>query len=110
MTDPVSKNSKPNTSAGEELGAHPHQGLVVLGDVPLDEGQMLGGIHVGVVDHGAELAAVARRQVGIGDSVDQRIVLEAVLDEVGDGADLEVVLLAELLEVRQPRHGAVVPS
>ena len=34
--------------------------------------------------------------------------LEAVLDEVGDGADLEVVLLAELLEVRQPRHGAVV--
>ncbi len=38
----------------------------------------------------------------------QRFVAAAVLDEVGDGADLQAVLGGELLQVGQAGHGAVV--
>ena len=42
------------------------------------------------------------------DLLDQRFVAAAVLDQVGDGADLQAVLGGEQLQVGQARHGAVV--
>ena len=38
----------------------------------------------------------------------QRLVAAAVFDQVGDGADLQLVLGGEFHQVGQPRHGAVV--
>ena len=42
------------------------------------------------------------------DALDHRLVRRAVVDEVGDGAELQAMLARERHQVRQPRHAAVV--
>jgi hypothetical protein len=51
--------------------------------------------------------AVGGVQGALGNALDQAFVLAAVMDQVGDGADLQVVFFGELDQVRQARHGAV---
>jgi hypothetical protein len=50
---------------------------------------------------------VRRRDRPLGDALDQLLGAAAVMDEVGDRADLEAVLVGEALEVGEP---AIVPS
>src|SRR6185295_856843 len=73
--------------------AHAHRDVEVLVDLRLVE-----------VD--AERAE-ARRQVRFHDLLDEPLLLAAVLDQLGDGRGLELVLPGELEEIGQPGHRAV---
>ena len=53
-------------------------------------------------------AAVGRLQRALATRVDQRFGAAAIVDQVGDGADLQTVRVGELLQVGQARHAAVV--
>src|ERR1700721_751369 len=44
----------------------------------------------------------------LGDALDRALVAQAVANEIGDGADLEVVSLSERFQLRPARHRAVV--
>ena len=46
-------------------------------------------------------------QLALGHLLDRGLVLVAVLDKVGDGAELDAVLLGEHLQIRTARHGAI---
>ena len=50
---------------------------------------------------------VARGQRARTGAPDQSFMLTAVMDEIGDGANLKAVVGGEFLEFRQARHGAV---
>ena len=52
--------------------------------------------------------AVLRGERALGDALDQPLGAAAVVDQVGDRADLQAVLGGEDLEIGQPRHRAVV--
>ena len=85
---------------------HAHQGRLVRGDLAQAEGQMRAaadrieiGMHIEFAVAGLE--AVARR-AGHG-----MFVRQPVMDQVGDGADLELVRTGELFEVAAARHAAV---
>ena len=80
--------------AGQALGVDPHQHVLGPGHVAHDEGQVLLVVEHGLVDEGAELAALGR-DARLGDEAHQLLVLPAVADEVGDGDEREVVLLGE---------------
>ena len=63
----------------------------------------------GLVAVGHQLeAAMGGLDVAFDDTAYERFVRAAVMDQVGDRADLEAVLRGEHDEVRQPRHRAVV--
>ena len=61
-----------------------------------------------VLESGETEVAVAAGDLLLGYALDQGFVLAAVMDQVGDGADLEAVLVRELKQVRQPGHGPVI--
>ena len=44
----------------------------------------------------------------LGDALDRALLLQPVADQVGDRADLQLMMLRELLQVRAARHRAVV--
>ena len=67
---------------------------------------MLGRIDPVAINEGAELAATGG-QPRLGDPLHHRFVAQAVLDDVGDGDDLESVDARELDQVVAPRHRAV---
>ena len=60
------------------------------------------------VDHRAPIAAGDVAECAVGDALDQTFGKAPISDQIGDGAELEVVALRERHQVRQPRHGAVV--
>src|SRR5579885_1378242 len=68
--------------------------------------QVLGRIDPVAIDEGAELA-ILRRQARLGDPLHHGLVAQPVLDDVGDGDDLESVRAREDDQVVAPRHGAV---
>ena len=68
---------------------------------------MFGVVHVAGVHVGRELAAGMRGQARFRHVVDQGIVLQAVVDQVGDRRDLEAVFNGEGFQVGQARHTAV---
>ena len=75
-------------------------------DVAHDEGEVDRAVdHVAVSDH-PELAE-GGRQPALTDPVDRLLVQHPVLDEVRDGADLDLMVAREHVEVRPPRHAAV---
>ena len=59
------------------------------------------------VDDEAERAVLGRER-SFGDTLDQRLGPAAMVDQIGDGADLEPVRLREHDEIGQARHRAVV--
>ena len=89
-------------------GVHAHQHRAGGGQVALDQRQVLDRLRLGLVDMQLEGAAVGRLDAAAGDPGDDAVVLQAVADQVLDGADLEAVPLGEGDEVRHARHGAVV--
>ena len=85
---------------------HAHQGFSVGVDRAVHQGQVgraRGGVLVG---HRVELAP-GGLHAAPSQALDDGFMLAAVLDQVGDGADLELVLAGELHQVGQARHGAV---
>ena len=61
-----------------------------------------------VAIHDEPERAVRRGERALGDALDDALGAAAIVDEVGDRADQQAVLLREHLEVRHARHRAVV--
>ena len=77
-------------------------------DLPLHQDEMLAVVDVARVHDGPELASEAARDAGLGPPVDERVVLAAIVDQVGDRRDLERMAGSERLEVRKSRHRPIV--
>src|SRR6266850_4265473 len=88
-----------------EVRAHEHR--LVGPELALHEDQVLRLVDVGGVDERPELPAVARRDARLRRPVHERVVAAPVLDQLGNGRDLEAVLGGEAFEVWQPCHRAV---
>src|ERR1700722_5146835 len=71
-----------------------------------DQGDVLVVIDVAGVGNHAEVT-IARGENRFGDAADVALVLHAVADEIRYGQHLQIVLLAEFVELRHPGHGAV---
>jgi hypothetical protein len=84
------------------------QDLLVFEDLTLYQGDVIDVVDVVLVDDGPELATLLGGKRRLRRPAHQRLVPEAVLDQIGDGHDLESVPSREGDEVRHPRHGAVV--
>ena len=57
-------------------------------------------VHVGVVDNRLKFPADPGRQGRGRCAINQKIIIEPVLDEIGNGADFELVFLGKLHEIR----------
>ena len=86
---------------------YPHQGFPLWRNIALDQRQMsfVGGL--------VEIRVQGERTVagldGAGDdALDQPFVFAAIVDQVGNGADPELMLRGKFHQVRQPRHLAIV--
>ena len=86
-----------------------HQHRFLGRDSSFHQDQVFFLVHIAGIDMGDKVPTVASGQAGLGHMMDQGVMTQAVLDQLSDGSDLEAVLDRELLQVRQPRHGAVVP-
>ena len=64
-------------------------------------------MHVILVGQQAERAELGLHRL-LRDALHRAFLAQPVANQVGNRADLELVLLGELLEIRPPRHGAVV--
>ena len=90
-------------------GMHAHQHRPGRREVALDQRQVLDRLHRRLVDVQVEGAAEAAFDASlVATCLTMRSWLQAVADQVLDGADLEAVPLGEGDEVRHARHGAVV--
>ena len=93
--------------AGDAFGVDPHQDGFVGVDLPLHQGDVLVVVHIVVIGDGGELPQVGGQFDG-GPAVDEGLVPQPVLHQVGDGGDLDIVLFGKFLQVRHPGHGAVI--
>ena len=93
--------------AGEALGVHAHEHVLLARDLALHERHVLGAVEQRL-EHEAGEVAVTGRDARLGHPAHQLLGVPSVADEVGDGDELEAVLLGELLEARHARHAAVV--
>ncbi len=87
---------------------HAHQRRQRAAEVALDQHQVLGMVERGGVDGQLPVAAGGVVQRAFLHPAHQALGAAAVADQVGDGAELEVVALREGDQVRQPGHGAVI--
>src|SRR5690606_19254880 len=86
---------------------NPDQGGLIRDDLAADQGVVIlvaGGIQVGAQFEGTEVGV----DLAHGGALDGFFVGDAVVDQVGDGADFEAVLFGEDLQVGTAGHGAVV--
>ena len=67
---------------------------------------MLRVIHVVAVANDPKFTK-GRREAGLGDAVDQSLMLEPVSDELCDCDERKTMFCGKALEIRAPRHGAV---
>src|SRR5579883_542715 len=79
---------------------------LVRGDLAAHQSQVVFRIQVARVGDRAELAEF-RLDAALRGAADEPLVLHAVPDQLRDRNHLQSVALAELLELRNPRHGAV---
>src|SRR5206468_10523575 len=79
-----------------------------LGDIAHDKGDMLVRVYNAAVGDGGPGAELGGKD-GLRHTLDELLVLLAIGNELVDGDDREVVLLGELLELRQAGHFAVGP-
>ena len=93
--------------AGEALAVHPHEDVVLAGDVAAHERHVLHAVEQALEHDRGELA-VAGGDARLAHSPDQLLAVAAVADEVRDRDEVQPVLLRERLELGQPRHRAVV--
>src|SRR5699024_986039 len=94
--------------AGETLGVHADRDVLLAGDVPVDESDVLGAVDEAGVAYRAELAA-GRWQPGLGIALYGLLGGAAVLDELLDGNHAQAMLVSEAAELRAAGHiGGVV--
>ena len=92
--------------AGQTRRMHPHQHFVVLGDLAHHHGDVLLAGDIALVGVHPEFA-VRRGQARGCQAAHVLLVLHPVVDDVGDRDDLQAMADGELIQVRQPGHGAV---
>ena len=86
---------------------HAHQGRLDGVQVSQHVGDVLVAVERGAVGVGGEVA-VLRRNARRGEVLDQLLVPAPVADQVGDRDEEQAVLLGELDQLGQARHGTVV--
>ncbi len=86
---------------------HAHQRRVFATDIAHHHGHVHAAFDAVFVAEQAE-GAVHRGQFALADSDNGVLGAQPVMDQVGDGADTDAVLLGEQLQVRATRHCAVV--
>ena len=85
---------------------HPYQRLLRRIDLAANHGEM--DFATRLVGICAQFEwAVRTNDFALGDTFHQFFVLVAIVDQVANGADLELVFTGEHQQIRQPRHGAV---
>ena len=94
--------------AGAAFRVYAHQNVVFFADLSLDQRDVLHVVHVVFIDDDFEIAAVERRQRSFGHAANERFMLHPIVDQIGDGDDLELMLAGKDFQVRHARHGAVV--
>ena len=92
--------------AGQALGVHPYEHLLLARNIAEYQGDVLCLIHVVAVADDPEFAE-RRRETRVGHAMDQPLVFQPVGDELRDRDEGQAVLLGEPLEVRTARHRAV---
>ena len=92
--------------AGETVRMDADESGLFAFEIAADERDVLIVVHVASVSDHAEIAE-ARGKQGLGDAADVAFMLHAVADEIRDGQHFQIVLRAELLELRHASHGAV---
>ena len=79
-----------------------------LVDLAVDQRQELALLALHAVGVGLPGLAGAERDITRAEAAHQPLATQAILDQVGDRAEVQLVLLGEALEIRAARHGAVV--
>ena len=97
---------RPEHVAGEALGVHAHEHVVLARDLAPHEGDVLGAVEQRL-EHVAGEVAVLGRDARLGDPAHQLLAVAPVADEVGDRDQLQAVLRGEALELGRR---AMVPS
>ena len=92
--------------ARDALRVHAHEHVLLAGQIAVHEREVLLAADELAVADRRELAP-RRRQAHRGLALDEALGAAAVLDQVGDGAQLEAVLGAELHEIGHARHRPV---
>ncbi|ESQ02624.1 GTP cyclohydrolase/3,4-dihydroxy-2-butanone 4-phosphate synthase bi-functional protein [Streptomyces sp. PVA_94-07] len=92
--------------AGQALGVEPHQDVLAVAEVAVDEGDVLDAVDRGAVTVGGEVAGGGGQPDG-GLAADGRLAAAAVGDQVLDGDDRQAVLAGEGDQFGQAQHGAV---
>ena len=93
--------------AGQTLAVDPDESGGVRAHLAHDQRNVVVLVDDAPVRDGGELA-VCGRHLRLGDPLDHLLVAAAVGDDVGDGDDVDAVLLGEVLQLRHPCHRAVV--
>ena len=104
---PQSQRSEPNTSPVRHSLCTRTSTSSSPCTAPLHHGHVLLAVEHRLVDVAGEVAPLGG-DAGLGDALDQLLGLAPVADELGDRDQQQVVLLAELDEVGDPGHRAVV--
>jgi hypothetical protein len=89
------------------LQMHAHERRLGLFQIAGNQCQVHGAIDVIFVAIHSELTDVGLYRL-LGDALHRTFLFQPVANQVGDGADLEIVTLREQLEIGTTRHGAVV--
>ena len=85
----------------------PHEHVLLVVDIAADHGDMLFAVEERLVDIAGEIAPL-RGDARLGHELDQLLVLTPVADERGDGDEQKAMGGAELDEIGDAGHGAVV--
>ena len=86
---------------------YPHQRRLLGLDVAQGQRHVHHIVGAVTVGHQIELAQLAAQQLLFG-ALNRALVEQAVVNQVGNGADLDVVLLGKLFQLRATRHAAIV--
>ena len=92
--------------AGEALAVDANQHRLLGADVAEHERDVLRGVDRGAVGEGAG-GAVLGREPGLGNALDEALMLEAIGDDVGDGDDVDAELPGDFLQLRHAGHRSV---
>ena len=92
--------------AGQTRRVHTHEHIIVFVDLSHHQRDVLFAVDVALICVDAKVAVLGR-QTRRRQTMDVPLVLHPILNDVGDGDDLEAVLEGEVAQVRQARHRPV---
>jgi hypothetical protein len=99
--------SRAENVAREAFAVDADENGLAVGDIALDQREMVLLVHGGAVEEEVERAVIGGQFDALLE-LDELFAAAAMLDEIEDGAELELVLFLEFEEIGQARHGAVV--